>query len=1057
MPHNDLNITVISAGAGSGKTYNLTERMVEMLGKGVRPSAIIATTFTKKAAAELQERVRARLIESGQREAANELGNALIGTVHSIGIKLLQRFAFDAGVSPLVEAIADGDEQRLFNESLSQILTNERTSQMNLLADRLGLTKKSYGEPFDWRASIRQLTDVARANNFSKETLEKSRNLSWQHFAELLPPPSKTDALTWNNRLIAAIEQTIAALENNESDTTAVTKNAVIQLRQMENELKWKGELYWHEWVKISKIAPGAKSRDLMEDLHELAASHEEHAQFHADIKGYIDLVFEIAMDALGEYERYKQKRGLIDYTDMETYISRLLRQPSVRETLATELDLLLVDEFQDTSPIQLDIFLQLSRIAKHSIWVGDPKQSIYGFRGAEPALMQAIIDATGGVKEGNILKESWRSRPDIVEATNAIFTRAFDQMPKEQVVLMPNFNEKKEAEFWAQQGRSEPHALMHWHFLSAEDNKKVPGAPWVEECIAQQIRVLLERQIPVFNKKRNAVRPVQPGDIAVLCRNNTGCEAMAEALHKAGLKAGIARAGLLETPEIRLALAWLKRLVNPNDRLSAAEIKLISGETSLESLLRSLQQADPDHKWAPLDLPSPGGDLHTQSAAEALDLLIAETDLRRTVAQLGNAVQRLDNLEVLRKYAVDYESACNRLHSAATIGGFLLWLDRLAEHGKDYQGSGESPDTIRVLTYHKSKGLEYPVCICHSLDQKLKENIWGINLVSEDKPDLENILGGRWLRFWVNPYNDQLRNTRLDERVRQTEAFTEATRQALDEEARLLYVGLTRARDYLVFPTVNKPTKWLNRVFNRGNEDTPTLDPHSDETPFYTDGNRVLYCDTEQVFQPRVIGEIHSEEAPYPFHAPHAGKQDHFPYRIAPAQEAAPGNPTQKIGAPTRIAAALTYEGDKTPVEQALLALLLAHSPSLALAEHQIQIRRIESQIGAAALAQQTEAVLVWINSQFAPQRIQKAVPLRAHYNGRLLEQSIDLLATLPDQSLVAILLIRQSTGGIKSSVVAHIPTLLWIRDALQRCFPGQKIRTWAVDAVEGEGVEVE
>jgi len=73
MPHNDLNITVISAGAGSGKTYNLTERMVEMLGKGVRPSAIIATTFTKKAAAELQERVRARLIEAGQSEAANEL------------------------------------------------------------------------------------------------------------------------------------------------------------------------------------------------------------------------------------------------------------------------------------------------------------------------------------------------------------------------------------------------------------------------------------------------------------------------------------------------------------------------------------------------------------------------------------------------------------------------------------------------------------------------------------------------------------------------------------------------------------------------------------------------------------------------------------------------------------------------------------------------------------------------------------------------------------------------------------------------------------------------
>jgi hypothetical protein len=348
-------------------------------------------------------------------------------------------------------------------------------------------------------------------------------------------------------------------------------------------------------------------------------------------------------------------------------------------------------------------------------------------------------------------------------------------------------------------------------------------------------------------------------------------------------------------------------------------------------------------------------------------------------------------------------------------------------------------------------------VCICHSLDQKLKENIWGINLVSEGKPDLEDILGGRWLRFWVNPYGDQLKNTRLDDRIRQTDAFAEATRQALDEEARLLYVGLTRARDYLVFPTVNRPTKWLNRVFNRGNEDTPTLDPHSDETPFYTEGNRVLYCDTEQIFQPRAIGEILSEEPPYPFHAPHAGKQDHFPYRITPTQEAAPGNPTQKTGVPVRIAATLAYEGDKAPVEQALLALLLAYAPSETLAAHQVQIRRIESQISATALTQQTDAVLAWINRQFSPVKIQKFVPLRAHYNGRLLEQSIDILATLPDQSLLVILFIRQATGGIKSSVVPHIPTLLWVRDALRRSFPGQKVLTWAVDAVEGEGVEVE
>jgi len=153
--------------------------MVALLQNGVRPAGILATTFTKKAAAELQERVRVRLLEAGMTEAANELGEALIGTVHSIGTRLLQRFAFEAGVSPLVEIIADGDEQRLFNESLSQVLTEQRIEGMNLLADRLGLTKKSIGDTYDWRRDIRNLTDVARANNFDKTILETSKLRSW--------------------------------------------------------------------------------------------------------------------------------------------------------------------------------------------------------------------------------------------------------------------------------------------------------------------------------------------------------------------------------------------------------------------------------------------------------------------------------------------------------------------------------------------------------------------------------------------------------------------------------------------------------------------------------------------------------------------------------------------------------------------------------------------------------------------------------------------------------------------------------------------------------------
>ena len=173
-----MNLKIISAGAGAGKTYRLTTEMVDLLSnQSVRPSGIIATTFTKKAAAELQERVRVRLLEDGLSKEANELGNALIGTVHGLGVKLLKRFAYEAGVSPETAIISDDDQQVMFNLSLASILSNEKVAMMERLAERLGFNKSIFNKT-DWRRLLKELTEVVRANNLSKEVLEKSMIVS---------------------------------------------------------------------------------------------------------------------------------------------------------------------------------------------------------------------------------------------------------------------------------------------------------------------------------------------------------------------------------------------------------------------------------------------------------------------------------------------------------------------------------------------------------------------------------------------------------------------------------------------------------------------------------------------------------------------------------------------------------------------------------------------------------------------------------------------------------------------------------------------------------------
>ena len=256
-------------------------------------------------------------------------------------------------------------------------------------------------------------------------------------------------------------------------------------------------------------------------------------------------------------------------------------------------------------------------------------------------------------------------------------------------------------------------------------------------------------------------------------------------------------------------------------------------------------------------------------------------------ITSWSNNQQRLENVETLRKFALDYEDACNRMHSAASLGGFYLWLDDLERNQNDMQSSGTGPDAVNVLTYHKSKGLEWPVVICHNLDDKLRSDVWGLEIVPESKEvDLTDVLGNRWLRFWVNPYGDQYRKTELEARINESEAKKQKLKRALGEEARLLYVAITRARDYIIFPTNAYPTKWLNRVWHEGREDFPALDPQSQET-MWEWNDRFLEIDTTIFEMPRSFEPEAADMAlNKPAYFSRSGENSVFPpFRVDPAE----------------------------------------------------------------------------------------------------------------------------------------------------------------------------
>jgi ATP-dependent helicase/nuclease subunit A len=1010
-----MHLKVISAGAGSGKTYALTQEMIRLLQPGpdgapapVRASGLLATTFTNLAAAELEERVRIGLLEKGLTREADELSQAMIGTVHSIGAKLLKRFAFEAGVSPEVEIMADEDHQRFFNLSLASVLTPETIEAMDRLSDRLGLLKPK--PPVDWRRTVREITEVARSNNFDAQTLRRSLAYSLSSFFELLPEPERHGAEYYRERLETLLKTTIEGLQENTSDTTVKTLGVLDTLKTIHRKWKNEGVLPWYQWAKMSTLDVGKSSRAIVADLVEFADRHDRQPAFRADLSDFVGHLFELSIAALNAYDQFKKERGLIDYSDMEVLLLRLLDHPRVRAVLHEELDLLLVDEFQDTNPIQLQIFLQLTRSTKMAIWVGDPKQSIYGFRGAAPELMQAVVESA---QERDTLRYSWRSREELVHTANGIFTQAFGDMPVETVALEPAP---------ANRAQNEPAgletALWYWHFKPEPDGPKANGQ-WFDMALARQIAETLRSGLLVRDGNDRPARPIRPSDVAVLCRTNTECREMAAALAAHGIEASVSRAGLLGTPEASLALACLRFILNLGDSLAIAEILRLAQGESLEDIVdhridfleKKEREALPSWTvWAQenpfvAQLEKLRLEVQELSPSELLTLTLEQLDLRRIVAAWGNAAQRHANLDELRRLSAQYEDACHRRHDAATWGGFLLWLDNLAIEGQDHYGEEVGENTVQVLTFHKSKGLEWSFVVCHGLDSKLKESVFGLSIVRE-KPtiDLENPLADRLLRYWPYPYADQSKNIRLLETLADHEAQRAGLARALQEEARVLYVALTRARDYLVVPGLHKGhTLMLNRVWHGGEEKTPTFDPECPVAPWLWNGQEIPVRG-QTIVLPRDYApplQVPSN-TPLPYLRERSGSRKHVPLLLE-----APDERATKIR--LRTDRVVLYGGRAPETDWPMLdAFLAADNPAYPL-ERRLQLAgqllRLHQQQDwdAEGLVAYSDAFYESFHERYGqPIRLHRKLPVRRPLNGQLLETTVDLVLEIHNGSVL-------------------------------------------------------
>ncbi|MEK7995227.1 MAG: UvrD-helicase domain-containing protein [Planctomycetota bacterium] len=801
------NIEFISAGAGSGKTYKLTETLAQALESGTaRPHAILATTFTVKAATELRERARSWLLEKGRIDLATAIGQARLGTVNSVCGQMLKRFCFELGLSPDQTVLGEGQSKRLLKATLSETMDAAGQAELIRLTERFGI------EQADWSKTVEALVKAALDNDISPAAL---RAMGAQNANAMLANwPTPTAGATPTEALAAALtkahKDVVAYVEQKQAAGEKIADNLLKGLDALQklDRLFKSGRWSWPDWIGAAGLDAGAKVRDQIAPVKAAAQAHESHPDFHAEVRRYLDLVFNLAADVLDAYEQAKKALGAVDFSDQEVLLLRALRSnPAVREALATDLDLVMVDEFQDTSPLQLALFVELAKLAKRSVWVGDPKQAIYGFRGTDASLIAGVlgaIQAWGGTI-GQALDTSRRSTKSLVSLTNTVFGSAFEpDLTPAQVQLKP-----------LRQDIPDQPALLNWDFESSRNDSDYLG-------LGRAIRELLESGMKVEDKDTKELRPIQPGDVGVLCRYNEQVGFAVTSLTRWGIPSASPRSGLLGTAEAIYVVACLRRMNNPNDTVASALVLTLADSTPVETWLTDrlnhlATEGTKPHEWktkgdnahpllARLEELRPA--LTALTPQEALRLAAAESQIARFVGQWSGSAHesrnRLANVEALVELGNAFEDECVAAKRPATVSGLLRWLDELAADEDDNRAAS-ADNSVTVLTYHGAKGLEWPVVVLTSLEATARSSLWGARARTVGGFDPQQPLANRFVHCWLKTWGKRAQS-QAALNAESSDTGKAMQTEALAENKRLLYVGLTRARDMNVAVSFVRP-----------------------------------------------------------------------------------------------------------------------------------------------------------------------------------------------------------------------------------------------------------
>lgn len=819
---------LISAGAGSGKTFTLANRIIELMAEknpdGTYKrhfSELLVMTFTKKAAAEMKDRTRKFLRESGKYDdLLPEVENASIVTFDAFALQIVKKFHYELGLGGDVQNLDEGIINIKKKELLEQILMEKYEGVKRGKEERFAsLIRRHEMKDDDDIANI-VLKLLAQADlspdkdaffdelpnkEFSDSLMDEAIQAFFNYQKELINKTYEDllsnaglfedcqEALDENLKII----QSLSEITDYDTFYSTLTTIKFKQYRGLDEEAKK---------TKDSLMGPFNDAKSAVKAHGESKAIKERILRTKDDVLEIIDLAKRLSE----RIDAFKKEKNAWSFADIAKLAAKAVTIPSVKKELQERYHYIMIDEYQDTSDLQ-EAFVN-SLECPNVFQVGDMKQSIYGFRNANPSLFLSKYKDYQAHKGGTLyqLSANFRTRGPMLESINDMF----DEIMTTEVggVDYRNGHALAQGNKSYVEGSVDHHAvLVKYGAVYNEDRGKTEA-----QLIAEDIQRKVAEKYQIFNKEKKVYRDCTYSDFAVLVDKRTELDAYKKVFSEYKIPFEASEKGERSEAEITIALKNLSRfavIFEETGEQAEKEKKHLYVSLSRSFLLRSkdkeiFEGLKVNDKWKESPLYRFFFEHHKEllsaNLEDALALFIEHFEIIEKLPLLGEVKENYELLDSFEHLAASMSKLGYKLKE------FSEYFEQLEKYDESFNvaPSFSGNDVVRYLTIHQSKGLEYPIIYLPSLFHSFE---------SQMNRKANNSAYKTSARFGliIPSIQDEVEAQNGIEDTTQSTvyAFVEkllAKKEALSEKMRLFYVALTRAKEGAYLYEMDKGDKPL-------------------------------------------------------------------------------------------------------------------------------------------------------------------------------------------------------------------------------------------------------